>query len=214
MKRFDTIIYDFDGTIMDTSRLIIESWQHTFEKIDGKRRAEEEIIATLGETLPFTMANFFPDYPLDKAIEIYRNFQVDGYLDSINTFPGMKEVMKEVHSIGIRTAIVTSRVKRSTIKGLQHFGLEKYVDEIVAMDDIRSHKPDPEGIHLVMKVFNSTPEKTILIGDTKYDVQAARNAGIKSGVVGWTETLSEEELTGKYSPDFYFEEASEILEIL
>lgn len=214
MSRINTVLFDFDGTLMNTNELIIGSWQHTYETITGIPGNREEIISTFGETLKVSMGKAFPDYPAHEAVEIYRGYQRGKFGDYISLFPGMLELLQELKNKAYRTAIVTSRLKPTTIEGLEKFELHQYLDTIVTMEDCTKHKPDPEPVLIALEKLKAKPDESIMLGDSMFDIKCAKAAGVKSVLVGWAMAVTEEDKCGPDAPDYIIETAEELLDIL
>ncbi len=214
MGKVTTILFDYDGTIMDTNRIVLESWQHTFRTIEGKERPEEEIVKTFGEPLFITMAKTFPHISVEESVAIYRSYLYEHYDAMIKPFPGMAELVKEVKEKGFKTGLVTSRVADTTISGLEQFGIMPYLDALVTFEDTDKHKPDPEPILIALRKLSSQPGEALMLGDTGFDVQCAKNAGVLSAMVGWQMALSDEELNGPDGPDFIIEEPADLFGII
>lgn len=210
----DTILFDFDGTVMNTNDVIIGSWQHTFRTIDGEERPLEEIVRTFGEPLAITMEKFFPQVPVEESMNIYRSYHYDNFSELITLFPGMEELLKEVKERGFKTGLVTSRLRNTTIEGLTKYEIKDYFDTIITMEDCTKHKPHPEPINIALDKLKSLPEKSIMVGDTMFDIKCAKNAGVKSVLVSWAMAVSEEDLRGKDAPDEIIDEAIELLKIV
>jgi len=210
----DTILLDFDGTLMNTNDLIIESWQHTFSILEGKEGDHDDIIATFGEPLHDSMERMFPEVDTDEAVKIYRDYHRDHFCDRIEMFPGMAELLKEIRRRDYKTGLVTSRLARTTGLGLKKYGLEKYFDAVVTMEECTRHKPDPQPVELTLAKLHSSAQNSLLLGDTMYDILCAKNAGVISVLVGWAMAVSEKEINGPDGPDYVIEEASDLLSIL
>lgn len=187
----DTILFDFDGTLMDTNNIIIESWQHTFRTIEGREESLERLVPTFGEPLNRTMANFFPDIPVEESIEVYRSFQRDHFTGYIELFPGVKDMVRTAKAAGYKTAIVTSRLINTTVEALDKFGILEDFDVIVTPEDTTKHKPDPDPALVALRKLDSKPENSVMLGDTMFDILCANNAGVKSILVGWTFALKD-----------------------
>jgi pyrophosphatase PpaX len=204
----NTVLFDFDGTLVDTNAVIIESWQHTFRTLEGKERPLEDIIKTLGEPLVVTMAKLFPHMDTSETIPIYRDFQRDNFIENVSLFPGMGELVVTLKRKGYKLGLVTSRMKRSTTLGLEKFKLKEYFDVIITADDTDKHKPDPEPVNIALEKLDSKAEESILIGDSRFDILCAKNAGVKSILVAWSIAFPEE------VPDYIIKTAEEVFQIL
>ncbi len=213
----DTIIFDFDGTVMDTNKVIIESWQHTYNTLAGHDGDMEYILATFGEPLEYSLKNAFPDVPTEKSLEIYRSFHRENFGSMIEVFPGVRKLLEEVKTRGYKTGIATSRVRFTLHQGLQQYDIEKYFDALVSAEDVTEHKPAPETLLKVLDMLESKPEKAVMLGDTMPDILCARNAGVKSVLVAWTASLQGkriEDFAEGEAPDYIIERPEDLFEII
>jgi len=202
------ILFDLDGTLLDTNELIIQSFQHTYQRHLNKHVGKEEIIKSFGEILKITLDREFGD-DSEEAIKTYRNFQIKNFKNLINIREGVAEGVKELYRQGYKLGIVTSRLNNSAINALNHFGLMDYFESIIGADDTDIHKPDPTPAFMALKELDGKPEETLMIGDSAYDVLCGKNAGITSVVVGWTALPMEMIL--KYEPDYVVESMEELM---
>ena len=212
----DTVLFDFDGTVMDTNEVILKSWQHTFRTLENREEKQEILVSTFGEPLETTMKKFFPDVPVDEAVEIYRSYHYDNFGELIRLFPGMKELLAKVKAGGCKTGLVTSRLFKTTMQGLEHYEIKDYFDAIVTAEDTDRHKPDPQPINVALEKLGSAPETSIMLGDTAFDLMCAKNAGVRSVLVAWSLALdySAAEDMGDAAPDYVITEPEELLEII
>lgn len=216
MKKIDTVLFDFDGTIMDTNNVIIMSWQHTFRTLKNREEEVSRITATFGEPLETTMRNFFPDEPLEEAVEIYRSYQKTNFRGLITLFPGMKELIIELKNREYKVGLVTSRLHSTAMEGLEKFQLKECFDAIVTPEDTDKHKPDPAPVNVALEKLGSKPENSVMVGDTIFDILCARNAGVKSVLVSWSLALegkTKEDL-GEEAPDYIISKPEELFEII
>lgn len=214
MGKINTVLFDFDGTIMDTNTVILQSWQHTFRTVEGKERPKEEILETFGEPLYVTMAKVLPQIPVEEGAQIYRSYHYDNFTELIEIFPGILDLLEELKARGYRTGIVTSRLWHTTEMGLKKYDMEQYFDAIVTCDDTDKHKPDPEPVNIALERLGSKPEETIMVGDSKFDILSAKNAGVRAALVSWAVAINDEDKTGESAPDYILEKAEDLLEIL
>ena len=212
--KYTSILFDFDGTLANTNGLVIGSWKHTFRQLQGIEQSDEFIKKTFGEPLGVSMQKFFPDVPVEEAINVYRGYQKDVFENLIEPFDGMVELVKELKAKGYKTAVTTSRMAPSTLAGLRKFGLVEDFDVIVTADDTTKHKPDPEPVLITLEKLGVKPEEALMIGDSMFDIKCAHNAGVEAVLVGWAEAVSEEDLNGPDRPEYFMEKPEDLFEIL
>lgn len=214
MKRITTVLFDFDGTLMDTNEIIIESWQHTFRTLTGKEGDVEQILESFGEILRDTVQRFFPGCDVEKTVEIYRSYQVSFYKKLIRMFPGMPELVDELKRKGYKLAVVTSRLRPTTEEGLEKYGLEHTFDYVVTADDTDKHKPDPEPALIALRKLNSRPEEAIMVGDTMYDMGCGKNAGVSTVMVNWAMAAGAQKKMSSFQPDFTIDRPEELWDVI
>lgn len=207
----NTILFDYDGTLMDTNEVVLQSWQHTFRTIRGYEEDPEVIRQTFGEPLVMTLAKLFPETPVEKSLDIYRTFQREVFTDFVEVFSGMFELLEELKYQGYKLGLVTSRTKDTTWAGLEHYGMDKYFDAVITAGDTDKHKPDPAPILITLDRMGSLPEEAIMVGDTMFDLLCAQNAGVKSVIVDWSVTMTTDE---KKQADYVIKSAEDLLNIL
>lgn len=213
-NKITTILFDFDGTVMNTNDLIIESWQYTYRTVEGKERPVEEIVRTFGEPLLTSMAKALPQIPAEEAVEIYRSYHRESFGEKITIFPGVKEMLKTLKAEGYKLAVVTSRARRTTYEAMEKYEIQDCFSAVITCDDTDKHKPDPEPVFIALDKLGSKAEESLMVGDSMFDVHCARNAGVKSVLVGWAVAVTDEEKSGPTGPDFIIEEAAHLLDLL
>lgn len=212
-----TVLFDYDGTIMDTNDIILKSWQYTFRTLGAKELPMEVIFSSFGEPLQITMEKYFPgknEDEIKEAIDIYRSYQVDHYKELIEMFPGMAQLIKDLKARGYKVGLVTSRLRNSTEIGLKKFGLLEAFDYIVTADDTEKHKPDPEPVLIALEKLQAKPEEAIMIGDSMFDILCAQNAGVEAVLVGWAKAAEAQRKVVETKPEYVIQKAEEILDIL
>ena len=213
----DTVLFDFDGTIMDTNRVIIGSWQHTFKTLRGREGDLYYILSTFGEPLVQSLKKTFPEVSTELSMKIYRDWQSKRFLDMIELFPGTEEMLAEIRKRGYKTGIATSRLRESLELALEKFDLTKYFDAIVSIEDIENPKPAPDTILKALEKLDAKPENAIMVGDSILDILCAKNADVASVLVSWSATLSEkakEDFAEGERPDYIIQQPGELLDII
>ena len=208
------ILFDFDGTLADTSQLVMDSWQHTFVTVTGKRADERTIYRTYGERLINSMARLLPGHDPEKLVGIYRDYQLSLGDKVWKLIDGMGTLVDVLQDHGMKLGIVTSRTGASTMHALEYFGMEDTFHTVVTCDDTHIHKPEPEPALIGLDRLSADPKETLFIGDTLYDIGCAHNAGIRAVLVTWTPCMDEEDKVGIYKPDFEIAKPLELLEVI
>ncbi len=209
----DTIMFDFDGTLVNTNDVIIDAWQHTYMHYLGHEMPRDYIEKSFGEPLLITMEKEFPEIPVAESAEVYRSRQRMMADELVTLFDGTVEMLEAVKAAGYKMGIVTSRTTESTMFYLKKFGIADYFDGLVSCDDTTIHKPNPEPLLLCMKKMNVEATETIMIGDSPYDMLCANNAGVKTVLVEWRAKGNDEKLKD-CKVDFEIAEPMELLEVV
>lgn len=186
MKNFDGIIFDIDGTLAATHDLIFESFNYVVSKYFNKRLTTEEIVALFGPTEDVILKEWMKDN-YDKARKDYYDFYESQHEEMAEIFPGLKEIIQLIKDEKIPLGIFTGKGRDTSIITLKAIKLFDHFDLIITGDDVKEHKPSPEGIIKFLNQFNLIPEKVLMVGDTNTDVIAARSAGVKCALVLWDE---------------------------
>ena len=213
----DTVLFDFDGTIMDTNDVIIGSWQHVYRTLRGKEGDLDYILSTFGEPLEYSMETSFPEVPMEESVKIYRDWHRERFLDMIKLFPGITEMLEEVKTRGYKMGIASSRLRLTLEQGLDKYDLGQYFDAIVAVEDTENPKPAPDIVLKTLGMLDAKPENAIMVGDSRLDILCAHNAGVPAVLVGWSATLAgktKEDFPPEEAPDFIIDRPSDLLEII
>ena len=179
------VLFDFDGTLLDSIDVIADSWRYTVKHFTGRGITDEEIYLTMGEMLIDSMRWLMPEIDPEEALEFYRKYQREIFLDEIKLFDGTEEVLWALKEKGYKNAIVTSRLEGSTNKAINKFGLEDLFDAVLTANDTKIFKPNPEPIYMVLNMLDCKPDEAIFIGDTVHDIDAGKAAGVYTVLVDW-----------------------------
>lgn len=209
----NTVIFDFDGTLIDTNDVILASWQHTYRHFLGHDVPIEHITKTFGEPLMKTMEREFPDVAPAESAEVYRSYQRQMAKDMVKLFPGIVEMLEAVKAKGYKMGIVTSRTYESTMSYLEMFDIGKYFDGLVSCDDTNIHKPNPEPLLMGLSKVGASPEEAIMVGDSIFDIKCANNAGVKAVLVDWRVAGDNEGLS-QCKIDYKITTPMELIEVL
>lgn len=175
-SEIDTIIFDLDGTLLDTKPLIDHTFIHVFEKyFPDYELSQEELDSFFGPTLYESFKKYSNDEAkIKEMIEYYREWNKEHHNDYVKPFEGARTLLTHLSNKGYKIAVVSSKLKSMVEYGLESNGLLRYIDYIVGEKEA-SPKPSPEGILNVMTYFKLA-KNAIYIGDNPSDILAAKNA--------------------------------------
>jgi pyrophosphatase PpaX len=210
-SNINTILFDLDGTLIDTNELIISTYLHTLEKYYPGKYTREDVLPFLGPTLHDVFGKMDPDRVEEMVLE-YRTYNIANHDALVKEFVGVMETIETLKEKGYKLAIVTTKREDVAFKGLRLMKLDSYFDVMIAYDHVKKVKPDPEPIFLALEKLGSKPEEALMVGDNFHDVLAGKNAGTKTAGVAWS--IKGREYLAKYEPDFMLENMTDLLSIL
>lgn len=212
---FRNVIFDFDGTIADTNRGIINTFKRSFEELKLEVPSVADMSATIGLPLRQAFAVLHPeldDEMLDTCFSTYRRFFYEYELLAINLFPGVKETLAALHNRGIRMAIATSRGRNSLDIVMKNVGIDAFFEGVFTVESVVNHKPAPDLALLIIKELGLLPEETLVVGDTSFDLMMGQGAGCR--VCGVTYGNHPYEKLMEVSPDYVLDSFSGIADII
>ena len=186
MAPIKAVLFDFDGTLVDTTNLIYQSMRHATGEVLGREIPRETLMRNVGQPLPRQMEILDPDRAAD-LLESYRVFNDANHERYIASFPEVETALGRLRDAGLGVAVVTSKRKHSVGLALDSFpALRELVDFFVTMEDTTEHKPRPEPLLKGLELLGGVPpENAAYVGDAPFDVMAARAAGVAAVAVSW-----------------------------
>ncbi|WP_017726293.1 pyrophosphatase PpaX [Halalkalibacterium ligniniphilum] len=209
--KIDTILFDLDGTLINTNELIIASFLHTFETYYPGQYTREDAIECIGPPLFDSFHRLDPER-VDEMIATYRTHNHAHHDELVTEYEGVYETVKTLHEQGFKLAIVTTKIRATAKKGLKLMGLDPFFDVIVALDDVEKAKPDPEPLLKAMAQLGSSKETTLMVGDSPHDILGGKNTGVKTAVVSWA--IKGIDVVRSYDPDYVLETMDDLLDIV
>ncbi|OAB45275.1 HAD family hydrolase [Paenibacillus glacialis] len=180
---YKTIIMDVDGTLIDTEKAVLGSLQKMLAIEYNKTMELEELEFVWG--IPGSSSLPVLGIEDTEKGDILWNVYMKEFMDSIHVFAGIRELLSTLHKRNIQIGIVTSKTKIELEDDFVPFGLMEYLSFVVCADDTLLHKPNPEPIQKFLEISGADPSSSIYIGDTMYDYQCARDAGVSFGLAVW-----------------------------
>ena len=192
------VIFDLDGTVLDSVELIVDSFDHAVWSVLGRRPTREDAIRHVGKPLLEQM-EFIDEVRAQELVDAYRAFNHREHDRRVRLYPGMADLLLRLRARGARLALVTSKSRPTTEMAFRVTGVGELFEEVMCAGETTYHKPHPEPLLRVLESLGATPGSAVYIGDSPYDLQAAARAGIRSVGVTWG-VFPEEDLAAE-SPD-------------
>ncbi len=204
------ILFDFDGTLINTNDLIFKSYEVAFQAVFNRKIEMEEILTLYGKPLYPSLMKYGEEG--ERLYKIYREFNETHHDELVKTFPGVYEGVKMLAESGYKLGIVTSKRPHLVKRGLDILQLSDIFEVIVTPDDTKENKPHPEPILLGCKKIGVLPQNTIYVGDSLFDMQAGQAAGTELCAVKYSVTPKEDLL--KFNPMFFVDTIKELASAL
>jgi pyrophosphatase PpaX len=205
------VLFDLDGTLIDTNDLIIKSFQHTLKKHLNRNVSSSEIVMHFGEPLLTSLERYDKDNA-DILIQTYRAYNESIHDELTKEIVGVKETLRELKTLGVKVGIVTSKRRALAERGLKLFNLHGLMEVIITPEDTTKHKPDAEPVLKACELLEVLPEEALMVGDSHYDILCGKNAGAKSCLVKYT-ALPVDKIM-EHNPEYAIDEIKNILSII
>jgi pyrophosphatase PpaX len=174
MQKCKAVVFDADGTLLDSFELIVSAYRHVAETHNLRIPSAGEVRAQLGKTLPDIFRHFYPDEDIEKLLNTNSAFVAANAMNSA-AFEGVEELLLELTADGVKLAILTGGGAKIHDVLKQHH-LDGYFTSVIHHERIKNPKPDPEGFMLACHECGTTPQDTVMVGDTTFDIETGKNA--------------------------------------
>lgn len=182
------IVWDFDGTLADSRALIVAGMDHALASLglQGKPELKQEWLRYVGLPVEEGLQRTFEPLGLDPAevLRVYRTFDWMANEHLLVPFPGMDALVHELHGLGMKMAIASSKRGVPLKRQVETFGWGGCFDPLVTPDDVRLAKPDPESLEVCLAAHGLQPAEAVMVGDTPFDLEMANRAGVPGIAVG------------------------------
>ncbi|HET7598783.1 MAG TPA: HAD-IA family hydrolase [Gemmatimonadales bacterium] len=186
MPSFRTVLFDLDGTLINSIQLILDSYHHTLAAHGLPPRSDDEWLRGVGTPLTAQFAEWRHDEERFKAlIATYREYNLAHHDRMVQVYPGITDVVRRIKAAGLKTGLVTSKGRGGAERGLRLAGLGDAIDALVCADEVSNPKPHPEPVERALALLGADPASALFVGDSIHDMQAGRAAGVRTGAVLW-----------------------------
>lgn len=212
MSKIRGILFDNDGTLVDTQQLILSSFQHATKTVLGKIIPDDVLMKKVGQPLAVQMWDFTDNADTQQELlRVYREFNHACHDEAVRAFPGVISGLATLQKRGYKLGIVTGKMHWLAWRGLEIVGAAPYLDCCIGPDDCPKHKPDPEPIIAGAEALGLKPSECVYVGDSPYDIAAGNAAGCQTVACLWG-MFSKESLAAE-NPTFACENFQELLEL-
>ena len=208
--RYPVVLFDLDGTVIDTGAIILASMRHAAETVVGGEYTDEQLLAAVGGPGLEAQMQALDPSRVDELVRVYRAHN-EPLHDTISVCAGMDSVLDELKDRGHRLGIVTAKRRATVELAFARIPIEHLFDTVVGGDETDRHKPDPAPLRLALERMGAAPEDAVYVGDSPFDMQAAKAGGLRAIGVAWGRIHEPEKLT---DADVVIHEAEELLDLV
>ena len=207
-----SVLFDIDGTITDTNPIFLDAIIQTHFEMTGQLKNREFFHFSLGIPSPVTMRIL--DIPQGKRMLYIQRWQehIKEKMHEVVLFPGIVTVLENLREWGLSMALVTSKIRSEFSFQFESFGLNHFFQTVICADDAPRPKPNPDPLFEACSHLGVKPLETVYVGDSRYDIMAAKAAGIPFLFASWGSVDPNSVL--ELHPEFYLKEPLEILDVV
>jgi pyrophosphatase PpaX len=208
-----SVLFDIDGTLIDSLRLILDSYHHTLAQHGLPARTDAEWLKGVGTPLTVQLAQWRDELgTIEALIATYREYNLKHHDRMVTVYPGVLAAVREIKAAGIQTGLVTSKNRQGALRGLRLVGLEALMDVLVCADEVTNPKPHPEPVEKAVALLGAEPGTTLYVGDSVHDMHSGRAAGVLTAAALWG-PFGRQHLE-EASPDFWLETPGDLVELV
>jgi pyrophosphatase PpaX len=209
---FPVVLFDLDGTVVDSGAIILASMRHATRQVLGQEFSDRDLMKAVGGPgLEAQMAAFAPDR-VDELVTVYRAHNIPLH-DELEPCVGMEDVIERLHADGVRLGVVTAKMRATAELAFGRLGVSHLFEVLVGGDETELHKPNPDPLLLGAKRMGVDPVDCAYVGDSPFDIRAAKAAHMYSVAVSWGRIHDREALEAE-QPSAIADTAEELYERL
>lgn len=210
MPAIRTVLFDLDGTLIDSLRLILDSYHHTLAQHGIPARTDADWLKGVGTPLTVQLAAWQDEIgTIETLIATYREYNLKHHDRMVTVYPGVLDAVREIKAAGLQTGLVTSKNRHGALRGLTLVGLEALMDVLVCADEVTNPKPHPEPVEKAVTLLGADPNTTLYVGDSVHDMRSGRSAGVMTAAALWG-PFRRDQLEAA-EPDYWLETPGDLL---
>lgn len=207
------VLFDLDGTLIDSIELILGSMRHAFSRCDRTVPSDDEWLTGVGIPLRTMFHRYAAsDVEIDELIAAYREHQLANHDSLVRCYDEVPETLGALALAGHPLAVVTSKGDMLAKRGLELVGIASHFETIISCDSCTRHKPHPEPVLTALERLGYEPEEALFVGDSVHDIEAGNAAGVETVAALWGPFTREQLAVAR--PDRFIERIGELVQVL
>lgn len=204
------VLFDLDGTLRDSESADIKAMRRVFTEDLGLEVSDQQLAGYIGVASREVLERVAPQR-VEELLSIWLSYHLE-LLDETRLFPGILETLRGLAEAGLRLAVVTGQNRLELAASRQNVALDGLIDVWVCADDVPVPKPHPASVQLALEALGCPPGQAVMIGDTRFDMEAGRRAGTRLGAALWG--IRDPAPLLEFQPDFIFEAPQQMKDLL
>lgn len=172
------VLFDLDGTLIDHFATLFRCYEHALATLGLPVPTPDHVRRSVGGSMEVTMRKLIPESQVPAAAALWREHLARTYLDDVSLMPGATALVQALRARGLRLAVFTNKIGDTSRGICDHLGLTPHLDLVLGANDSPWRKPQPEFTALALERLGARADETVLVGDSPYDIEAARAGGI------------------------------------
>lgn len=209
LKTLQAILFDLDGTLLDTREFMYQAFEYTFQQYNLPVVPRDSLTALVGGSLESIYEHIVPSHNCHELCDTHRSFQ-EMHLHLSVLYPNVETTLAALQKQGIRLAVVTTRSKRTSVRTLENAGIVQYFDVVVSGEDVTKLKPDPEPLRYALSKLCIGPAQAVMVGDTAADILAGKRAGTRTIAVTYG---FGGQIISQHHPDYVIDDLEMLLQL-
>lgn len=208
--RYPTVLFDLDGTLIDSGAIILASFRHATKTVLQREIPDAELAALVGGSNIHDQMRAIDELQAEELVRVYREHN-EPLHDELEAFVGVEHALAALKAGGRRLGIVTAKRRRTVELAFAVLPLERFFDVVVTSDMTDRHKPDPAPVLAALDGLGTTPAEAAFVGDSPFDMEAGKAAGVFTVAVAWGNIHPVEALA---DADALVESPAQLLDVL
>jgi HAD superfamily hydrolase (TIGR01549 family) len=177
--RIKGVIFDLDGTLIDSFQAIYLSFRHTYEGLGLSPLSYEEVKGSIGYGLNYSFRDLLGEERVTQAVALFRKKYEEVYRSHTRLLADARTVVEDLYGRGTKLSVATNKLGRFAREIFRHFEMENFFVTIVGDEDVTRNKPHPEMLVHALREMGLPKEAVVFVGDSGIDIQTGKNAGVR-----------------------------------